>query len=423
MHGAGRKIIMMLGDGMGGRDVPSLGGQTCIEAANTPALDTIARLGASALMYVSQPGRPIGSDTAHMALLGYDPVTQYRGRGPFEAMGVGLAPQPGDVAFRCNFATLDENGNIVDRRAGRIKEGTDKLAAAIVEACKDGIEGVQILFKASVEHRAALVLRGEGLDYHVTDVDPHQEHVPPAEARPTDDCPPELREKAEKTARVLNKFVEIAHEVLDGHELNKQRREQGLPPANAVLPRGAGEAVHLKPFSELHDGLRGVMIVEVDLVRGLGMYASMDVPHVDGATGGRDTDELAIAKAVVSAWENADFILCNIKAPDLGGHDQDAAQKIEAIEKVDRAVAYLLDALDWGRTTIMIGADHCTPITVGDHTGDPVPVAFYGVGVRRDMVDCYSERAAAAGGYGQISGSDALVLLRNFAGLIEKFGA
>ncbi|MBC7289335.1 MAG: 2,3-bisphosphoglycerate-independent phosphoglycerate mutase [Armatimonadetes bacterium] len=325
MSGEGRKIIMMLGDGMGGRDVPSLGGKTCLEAANTPALDTLARLGASAIMYVSSPGRPIGSDTAHMALLGYDPTTQYRGRGPFEAMGVGLRPQPGDVAFRCNFATVDEKGNIIDRRAGRIKEGTDKLAAAIMEATKDGIDGVQVLFKASVEHRAALVLRGEDLDYHVTDVDPHAEHVPPAEARPTDDCPPEVREKAERTARVLNKFVKIAHEVLEGQEVNKRRRDQGLPAANAVLPRGAGEAVDLEPFSKIHDGLKGVMIVEVDLVRGLGMYASMEVPEVEGATGGRDTDELAIARAVTRAWAEADFILCNFKAPDLVGHDHDAA--------------------------------------------------------------------------------------------------
>lgn len=421
-HGEG-KIVMVLGDGMGGRDVPSLGGRTTVEAAYTPALDTVARLGASALMYLASPGQPIGSDTAHMALLGYDPFQYYRGRGPFEAAGVGLSMQPGDVAFRCNFATVDESDLITDRRAGRIKSGTDQLAAAIMEAFRDGIEGVQVLFKQSVEHRAALVLRGEDLDYHLTDVDPHDENVPWAECRPTANCPPDARARAERTARVVNEFVARAHEVLENHPVNVSRKAEGLPPANAVLPRGAGEAVELAPFSSRHDGLRGAMIVEVDLVRGLGHYAALDVIDVPGATGGRDTDEMAIAKAVAEAWKNYDFVLCNIKAPDLGGHDHDPEQKIHAVEKVDRAVAYLLDTLDFSHTVLMIGADHCTPVTVGDHTGDAVPVAFYGCGVRTDRVDAYGERAAAMGGVGQISGSDALVLLRNFAGRISKFGA
>ncbi len=416
------KIIMFLGDGMGGRDVPSLNGLTCIEAAKTPALDFVASRGANALMYLAQPGQPIGSDTAHMALLGYDPFKFYRGRGPFEARGVGLEMKPGDVAFRCNFATVDDEGKIIDRRAGRIREGTDQLAEAIMEACKDGIDGVQIFFKASVEHRAALVLRGEDLDWRVTDVDPHESNVPPAQCKPREDVPEEDLPKAQRTADVVNKFVQIAHEVLQNHPVNQKRREQGLLPANIVLPRGSGEAVHLRPFSELH-GLTGAMIVEVDLVRGLGLYADMQVIHVPGATGGRDTDELAIAKAVADAWEKFDVVLCNIKAPDLGGHDRDAPQKIEAIEKVDRAVAYLLDTIDWGRTVLMVSADHCTPVTVGDHTGDPVPVALFGRGVRRDLVEKFSERHAANGGYGQISGFDALVLLRNLAGLIEKFGA
>jgi len=421
-HGQG-KIVMVLGDGMGGRDVPSLGGRTCIEAAHTPALDTVARLGASALMYLASPGQPIGSDTAHMALLGYDPLRYYRGRGPFEAAGVGLAMQPGDVAFRCNFTTVDDNDLITDRRAGRIKSGTDQLAAAIMEAFRDGIEGVQVLFKESVEHRAALVLRGEGLDYHVSDVDPHDVGMPWAECHPTPNCPPEDLPRAERTARIVNEFVARAHEVLESHPVNLARRAEGLPPANAVLPRGAGEAVDLAPFASRHDGLRGAMIVEVDLVRGLGEYAALDVLHVEGATGGRDTDEMAIAKAVAEAWKSYDFVLCNIKAPDLGGHDHDPQQKIEAVEKVDRAVAYLLDTLDFSHTALMIGADHCTPVTVGDHTGDAVPVAFYGCGVRTDSVDTYGERAAAAGGVGQISGGDALILLRNFVGRIAKFGA
>jgi 2,3-bisphosphoglycerate-independent phosphoglycerate mutase len=423
MTGHDGKIIMMIGDGMGGRDVPSLGSKTCLEAANTPALDALARGGASAIMYLANPGQPVGSDTAHMALLGYDPHKYYRGRGPFEAMGVGLDMQPGDVAFRCNFATLDASGIIIDRRAGRPQSGTDEFAAAVMDAFKDGIDGVQVFFRASVEHRAALVLRGDGLSYHLTDVDPHAAGVKPALCGPAPTCPPDEVPKAKHTADVVNQFVERAAKVLDAHPVNKQRAAEGLPKANAALPRGAGEAVHIPPFSEMHGGLRGAMIVEVDLVRGLGDYAKMDVLRVAGATGRRDTDEIAIAKAVAQNVPSYDFLLCNIKAPDLGGHDRDPEQKVQAIEKVDRAVAYLLDSLDWEATVIMVGADHCTPIVTGDHTGDAVPVVFYGQGVRRDLVQTYSERAAAAGGVGQIAGADALTMLRNFVCRLDKFGA
>lgn len=418
------RMLIMLGDGMSGRDVPSLGGRTTIEAANTPALDTVARLGASALMYVAGPGQPIGSDTSHMALLGYDPFAYYRGRGPLEARGVGIELQPGDVAFRCNFATIDERTrNVIDRRAGRPQFSTQPLCEAVAAACREEIDEAEVIFEASVEHRAALVLRGEGLDYRVTDVDPHEEGVPPAECRPVDGLSPEDEKRARKTAEIVNKFVAVAERVLPDHEINVKLREEGKPIINTVLPRGAGEAVALPPFSQTHEGLRGAMVVEVDLIRGLAAYADMDLIDVPGATGKRDTDELAIAAAVAESLERYDIILCNIKAPDLGGHDRDPEQKIEAIEKVDRAVGYLLDTLDWSRVVMMIGADHCTPVTVGNHTGDAVPVAFHGVGVRRDLVERYSEREAACGGVGQILGCDVLTVLRNFAGRIEKFGA
>ncbi len=423
MAGHDGKIIMFIGDGMGGRDVPSLGGRTCLEAASTPALDALASDGASAMMYLANPGQPIGSDTAHMALLGYDPHKYYRGRGPFEAMGVGLDMQPGDVAFRCNFSTLDDNGIITDRRAGRPQTGTEELAAAVVDAFKDGINGVQIFFRASVEHRAALVLRGEGLSYHLTDVDPHAAGVKPSLCAPAPDCPPSEIAAAERTADVVNIFVAEAAKVLDANPVNAQRAAEGLPKANSALPRGAGEAVDIPPFATMHGGLRGAMIVEVDLVRGLGDYAKMDVIRVAGATGRRDTDEIAIAAAVVENVPKYDILLCNIKAPDLGGHDRDPEQKVQAIEKVDRAVGYLLDNIDWENTVLMVGADHCTPVVTGDHTGDAVPVVFYGYGVRRDLVHTYGERAAAAGGVGQIAGADAMTLLRNFVGRIDKFGA
>ncbi len=413
------KMIIFIGDGMGGRPVESLGGKTTIEAANTPNLDAVAAGGESGYLHPAGYGIPVGSDTSHMAILGYDPFTFYRGRGPFEAKGVGIDVLPGDLAFRCNFSTLE--GNVVtDRRAGRISSGTDQLAAAVREGLKDGIDGVEVIFKESVEHRAALVLRGENLDHRIGEVDPHVEGVDYWECVPLPEAADDPN--AIRTAKIVNEFVARAHEILDAHPVNQDRKAKGLPPANAALPRGVGTAVDLEAF-EAKYGLTGAMIVEVDLVRGLGAYLSMDVIHVDDATGGADTDEMAIAKAVVDAWADHDFILVNIKAPDLGGHDGDAAAKIASIEKVDRAVGYLLEALDWSRTTMMIAADHCTPCSMMDHSGDGIPIAVIGYGVRPDGVTEYGERACAGGSVGHITGPDVMRMLASYAGRAHKFGA
>lgn len=412
------KLLIFIGDGMGGRPAAELDGQTTIEAANTPAMDRIAREGACGLLDPIAPGRPAGSDTSHMALLGYQPEKHYRGRGPFEAKGVGIDVEPGDVAFRCNFATV-EGRTVVDRRAGRIKSGTDRLADAIRQEISR-IADVQIIFEPSVEHRAALVLRGPGLSHEISEVDPHDPGVDYLESKALEGA--EDVAGANKTARIVNEFVKRAHEVLEDHPVNRERRKQGLPPANIVLPRGAGTAVDLEPFEERY-GLRGAMIVEVDLVRGVGEYLEMSVIHVEGATGGQDTDEMAIARAVVEAFDDHDFVLANIKCPDLGGHDGDCRMKIEAIEKVDRAVAYILDHLDWDHTTIMIAADHCTPCSLMDHSGDSIPVAFYGYGTRPDDVDRYGERACAKGIMGHLRGMEVMEALLNMAGRAEKFGA
>ncbi len=416
---AENKAIILLGDGMGDRPVPELEGKTSLEAQETPALDQIAAEGVCGMLNPISPGIRVGSDTAHMAILGYDPFAFYTGRGPFEAKGVGIDVQPGDLAFRCNFATV-ENNVVVDRRAGRIKEGTDKLADAIQQATAGGIDGVEVIFLPSVEHRAALVLRGEGLDHRVTDVDPHHEgvEVPLCEPLPEAADDP----NAIRSAQVVNEFVRTAHEALEASPVNEKRRAEGLLLANAALPRGVGTAPHLEPFSEKY-GLNGALIVEVDLVKGLGKYLEMAVIDVPGATGGADTDEMAIARAICEAWADYDFILCNIKAPDLGGHDSDVEAKLEAIAKVDRAAAYLLDNLDWDHTVITIAADHCTPITVGDHSGDSIPIAFYGIGVRPDDVSSYGERPCAKGDLGCIRGADIINLLTNYTGTQEKFGA
>ncbi len=411
-----KKAIIVIGDGMSDRPLKELGGFTPIEIARKPHMSQLAKEGECGIMDPIAPGIRAGSDTSHLAILGYDPYAYYTGRGAFEAAGIGLDVEKGDICFRCNFATVDENTFIVkDRRAGRIREGTHLLAQAI-----NGmeIEGVKIFFKESVEHRAGLVLRGEGLGHRVIDADPHQEGVKVHTVEAID--PSDIA--SQKTARIVNEFVKRSFEILRDHPLNKERKSQGLPPANIVLPRGAGTAPHIPSFEERY-GLKGACIVEVGLLKGVGRYLKMDVIDVEGATGSLDTDEQAIARASLEALKNNDFVLCNVKAPDVAGHDGEPYKKIEAVEKIDRMLGTILSGIAPHNTIIVLTADHSTPVIVKDHSGDPVPIVIWGEGVRTDEVNSYGERSCARGGLGRIRGLDIMNILTNLLSIQEKFGA
>ncbi|MFQ6131281.1 MAG: 2,3-bisphosphoglycerate-independent phosphoglycerate mutase [Armatimonadota bacterium] len=405
------RAVLIIGDGMGGRPVPELDGRTTLEAAITSSMDSVARTGACGLMNSVGPGIRAGSDTSHLALLGYDPYEYYTGRGPYECAGIDMEVLSGDVAFRCNFATVDGDLNVIDRRAGRIEHGTDQLAALL-----NGmeIEGVTCFVKESVAHRAGLVLRGEGLGHRVTDVDPHAE-------APLHECQA-LDPDSEKTARVVNEFVRRSYELLGRHQVNKARQQEGLPPANIMLPRGVGVGPHLTPFDEKNH-LTSAMVVETGLVQGIGRYAGMNVLDVEGLTGGYDTDAQAFSRAILEAAATHTYVLANVKAPDIGGHDQDPTKKVEAIELVDVIVGDVLEGLDLETTLLVVTADHATPITVGDHSGDAVPLAMCGRGVTSDAVASFGERACAAGLLGHVRGMDLLNIITNLLAIQEKYGA
>lgn len=408
------KGLLLIADGLGDRPVPAMGNKTPLEYAATPTLDRLAREGECGLMDPIAPGIRAGSDTAHLAILGYDPYKVYQGRGPFEALGIGMEVRGGDVALRCNFSTVDSAMRVIDRRAGRITEGTAALAQAVngVE-----IEGVQCFFKESVAHRGALVLRGEGLSPHITDVDPHAEGEFVQEARPLDPNDP----AAVRTARVVNAFVRLAHERLKDHPVNRERVERGLPPANIILPRGAGVAPHLEPFPQRH-GMTAVAVVETGLIRGIARFVGMDTLDAPGATGGVDTDYASIADTLARALHQYDFVLCNVKAPDLCGHDRNPQLKAQVIEQIDGLVARLLSQYTEPFYLIFTG-DHSTPCSVGDHSGDPVPVLLHGPDLRGDEVLQFHERACVHGALGRLRGSDLIPILTQLMGVQEKFGA
>ncbi len=409
-----RKAVILIGDGMGDRPCPELGGKTPLEAAKTPNLDAMASKGINGLMDLIAPGVRVGSDTGHLAVLGFDPYVVYTGRGPFEAAGIGLSVKPGDVAFRCNFSTVEADMMITDRRAGRIEEGTDQLAAQVNGVM---IEDAKILFKESVAHRCALVLRGPGLNALVTDSDPHVtgEKVLEVKAITAGDA------AGEKTARILNAFIKLSYEKLDVHPVNVARKQQGLNPANIILPRGAGQAPNIPSFNE-KNLLHGACVAETGLIKGIADFVGLDLLDAPGATGGLDSDVMSMGNTVLKALETHDFVLCNVKGPDVAAHDGNPVAKVAIIEKIDEMVGMLIAKMG-DQTYLAVTADHTTSCSYGDHTGEPVPIVLYGPEVLTDDVQTFGERPAQKGGLCRFSGKHLVNMLTSLMNVQEKYGA
>ena len=403
-----KKILLIILDGLGDRPSPELGNRTPLQAANKKNINALASRGMVGLFEPISPGIRPGSDTAHLSILGYDPYKVYTGRGPFEALGLGMDLKPGDIAFRGNFATVDKNLKVIDRRAGRIDTGTDKLASSLnIE-----IDGINIMVKEGVEHRAGVVFRGDGLSPNVSDVDPHQENVFIQASKPLDNG-------AKKTAEVLNKFTKKSYEILDQHPVNIERKKQGKNPANILLTRGAGIVPKLDNFNEKY-GLKSACVVGVPLISGICKLAGIIPIMVPGATGTTNTNMQNKVKYAIDAFKTYDFLLMNIKATDVAGHDGNAMLKKQMIEKADIALEPILDLLD--EITVMITGDHSTPCTVKDHTGDPLPVLISTKGIRSDGIEEWNEISASRGSL-RITGRDVINVLLNYSDRAEKFGA
>ncbi len=403
----------MIIDGMGDRPLKELGYKTPLETAKTPNMDKMAENGICGIMDPIKPGIRPGSDTSHISILGYDPYKVYTGRGPFEAAGVGVDVLPGDIAFRCNFSTADKNMIITDRRAGRIREGTEKLAQSI-----NGIEldeNVEVIFKESTGHRAVLVLRGNGLSDQVSDADPKHDGKAPKRVVGLDGS-----EEANKTANIVNKIVEESYKILKEHPLNLKRIDSGEAPANIIIPRGAGAVPKVQSFGEKY-GLNPICIAETGLIKGIAKIAGMPLVDIEGATGGVDTNLENIKNGIIeTASKDYDFMLINVDGADEAGHDGLMDEKVRFIERVDNIIGELMKIED---VYFILTADHSTPISTMDHTGDPVPIVISGPEVRVDDVKIFNERSAAKGGLCRIRGNNIMDILMDLMNRSTKFGA
>lgn len=408
------KILMIVIDGASDR-----GKVTPLSEAKKPNLDRLAKMGINGIMDTIKPGVRPGSDTAHLALLGYDPFKCYSGRGPIEAAGVGIELKEGDVAFRVNFGTVEGEGSVfdkvvVDRRAGRISD-TDELVKAVNEGVDLSEFGIEFVFKRGSGHRGAIVFRGD-LSDKVSDVDPKKVGEKVKRCVPLVDD-----EKAKFTAEVVNYFVEKSHEILDKHPLNLERERKGLPKANVLLLRGAGKMPHLPKFEDRY-GMKLACISGTALIKGVARIVGGDVLDIEGVTGGKDTNLNAKVEGAIKALKDYDFVLLHIKATDEYGHDGDFEGKKKFIEKVDRALEPLLN-LDFSEICLVITADHSTPVKIREHTADPVPVTIVYEDVRPDDVDEFSELKAYKGGLHRITGNDLFNILLDLTNRAKKFGA
>jgi 2,3-bisphosphoglycerate-independent phosphoglycerate mutase len=394
-----KKAILLIIDGLGDLPTP----KTPLQAAKKPNIDKLAKEGITGMMSPVAKYVVPGSDVAHLNILGYDPAIFYRGRGPLEALGLGIKLEKGDVAFRANFATY-KDGKIVDRRAGRI----DTVAAsALSKYLSMKIDDVEVIFRNSAEHRGALVLRGKGLSANVSSTDAHEgEQLAPCHE--LDDTP-----EASKTAGIINKFTKIAIEKLTAAPENKARKQ----PANAVLLRGAGNFVPAPSFHERF-GLYAACVAGGALYKGVASFMGMDVLLVPGATGDKNTNLEAKAKAAAKALETYDFVFMHVKICDSAGHDGNFELKKEGIERIDRIIPMLQKT----GACIVITSDHSTPCSLKAHSGHEVPILVYG-GERKDDVKKFDEISCAKGGIGHIKGRHVIPLILNITGRAQKYGS
>ncbi len=414
--------LVVILDGLGDRPIDAFGGKTPLEAAATPNMDALAMRGINGLVRPLQSWVPVGTQIGSALLMGLAPADLPRlTRGPVEAAGVGMPLTAGDVALRCNFATLESNGVgflVVDRRAGRIDRGTVQLAEAL-----DGMElfgGVKVRFRASTQHRAVLKLEGEELSADITDTDPGSGNGAALRA-----CRA-LREgdkDAQRTAGLINEFVSRSSEILGDHAVNMERIGKGLKPANGILTRGAGSVVDLRNYVR-YLGLKTTVVAGEGTVRGLANLFGFSLTYKPEFTASTNTDlEEKVAAALV-ALERSDLVFLHIKGPDVAAHDRDPQRKRDFLEAVDQALAPLMSR----EIVFAITGDHSTNSNSGKHTGDGVPAVIAAQGSRMDAVQSFGETTCAAGGLGHLSSTafltavmDHMQVLHNYRGYEDEF--
>lgn len=386
------KIVLVVMDGLG--DLPNSEGKTALEAAHIPNLDQLAARSVCGLTDPVSRGITPGSGPAHLSLFGYDPIKYQIGRGVLEALGVGINLTSDDLACRGNFATIDKDGIITDRRAGRIPTETNEKLCALLQREITKIDNIKVIITPGKEHRFVVVFRGEGLEDGISDADPqlNGQKVKYAEA---------LRAESEKSVRIINRFIDKCLEVLKGEH-----------PANAILLRGMAKHPNLPSLRELYK-LNPAAIAAYPMYRGLARLVGMNILE----TGETIADEFLTIK---ENFQNYDFFYVHIKKTDSYGEDGNFAAKVKIIEETDQYIPALLEL---NPEVLVITGDHSTPAVLAGHSWHPNPFLLCSRYIRVDEVRHFSEKEFVKGGLGRFPSTDALTLMLANGLKLSKFGA
>ncbi len=383
------KYLVIVGDGMADYPLEQLENKTALQFASTPNFDKLATRGELGLARTIPDQLPPGSDTANLSVMGYDPLTYYTGRSPFEAASLGVELNPEDISFRCNLVTLSSDGNyagktMTDYCAGEI---TNEEAEILIEEVKNYLGSGEIDFYRGSNYRHLMVWHGAPEDWELTP--PHDISGKSIE---------EYLPKGSGSARI-REMMGKSFEFLANHPVNRRRIEKGLNPANSIWIWGNGKKPLLPPFEEKYE-IKGSVISAVDLVKGIGLLAGLKLIQVEGATGNIDTNFRGKAEASVQALINGDdFVYLHVEAPDECSHRFETENKVKAIEIIDNLVVKrIVEDLERSgiEHSILLITDHATPLSLGTHTREPVPFVIYRSSEPKDNPSRKFDEASAA---------------------------
>jgi 2,3-bisphosphoglycerate-independent phosphoglycerate mutase len=409
------KHIIILGDGMADHAVERLGGKTPLQFADTPYMDRMAREGRCGRLMTIPEGFHPGSEVANTSILGYDLNKVYEGRGPLEAASIGYDMAPEDMAMRCNFITL-KSGKIVTHNGGNLStENGDRL----IQYLNSKLGTEQIQFITGIQYRHLLVIKRASK--HVVCAPPHDhpngewrsllvrseegwedvhEPIIGLDGKPTG----EVRMSGKETADLLNELILKSQELLTEHPFNQDKESRGERPANSIWPWSGGYRPCMQTLMQLYPQVRtGSVISAVDLIRGIGHYAGLDIIKVPGATGLADTNYEGKASAALKALKEQDFVYLHLEASDEAGHDGDLDLKLRTIEYLDHRIVEPIynEIKGWDEpVAVAVLPDHPTPVEVRTHVTEPVPFLFWHKDIRPDSVQRYDEVACVPGSYG-----------------------
>ena len=384
------KSILILGDGMADEPVAALGGKTPLQYAHTPCMDKLAALGVNGLLDTVPEGFHPGSEVANLSILGYDLASVYEGRGVLEAASMGVNLQWGELALRCNLVCV-EGERIKNHSSGHISTAE---AAVLIQYLNEHLGTERLKFHTGISYRHLLVLTGG--DKRIRCTPPHDvplQAFSPLLVRP-------LEAGASETAALLNELILQSQELLKAHPVNQQRIAAGKDPANSIWPWSPGYRPAMQTMQQMYGVGKGAVISAVDLIRGIGVYAGLEVIEVDGATGLYNTNYEGKARAALEALKTNDFVYLHIEASDEAGHEGDVELKVKTIEYLDsRFVAPIFEALQTWDEPVAIGIlpDHPTPCAIRTHTRQPVPFLIYKPEQKPDSVKRYDEISAENG--------------------------